>query len=231
MINARIVNEIVGKALSMKRLFAPVVQRYEKESSGYHSRIIRESYPPHWLLSELLLHITSLCVSVHGKTSAGLLLNLVLSIPKGMPLKANSGGDTLFNRTYTIGYDKYQGLYNEYEKTVSAEERAAWSKMSVIDGIDASLKKRDESIPQYQNYIDIGNFFFGEYRHLPDELRTVTDLAFSGFIYTTLNSPDFPSLCKNKDLDVSAMTFEQKLDAELDHEAFYNALLVKLGHA
>lgn len=215
----------------MRRVAAPDIKRIEGYEDEKSLKIVRQYHPSHWLLSEFLFHLIILCLEAYEKVSARMLLGVGSVVPTETDLDIAFQKNTPFTRTYRNGADRNQALYNEWEKNVSDEEKASWEKMSAGDRATAYLKRRDDDVPQYQVFIDVGKFLFGEYRHLADDLRAVIDLAFSGFIFTALNSPDFPSLCKSKNLDVSAMTFDQKLDAELDHEAFYNALLARLGHA
>ena len=148
-----------------------------------------------------------------------MLLNNVLSMRD-----AETNKDALFNRTYTISYKKNQELYMKWEKTIPKETRDIWRG-------DTHMTMRNEAVPQYQVGVEAGNFLLSEYCHLPADLRAVTDLAFQGFLFSALNDLDFGSLCKDKGLDVSALTLEQKLDVELDHEALYARLLTQLGHA
>ena len=203
----------------MKRIPAPEIKYWEPLPKGDKKRAIRKEWPSQWLLSELLLHTINLCLDAYEAISARMLLDNLLSIQE-----YDSGSDTFFNRTYAIAYDKSRVVNHEFVKSLTPEERN-------IPDPDAYFKKRNDSIPQYQTFIDVGNFILGEYRHLPVEIRAVTDLAFQGFLFNALNSPDFASLCKSAALLVPAMTFEQKLDVELDHEALHNRLMVQLGHA
>lgn len=203
----------------MKRIAAPKIKYWGTEvKDPFNLKITREGLPPDWLLSELMLHIINLCFDAYEKVSARMLLDCVLSQNYAARI------DSFFNDTYTISYRKGQVIYHEWVKSLTPEERAAWDP-------DTYFKKRDASIPQYQVMIDVGNFILGEYRHLPVVPRVTTDLAFQGFLLDTLNSPDFASLCKNTALLVPTMTFEQKLDEELDHEALHHRLMVQLGHA
>src|SRR5690606_6929502 len=177
----------------------------------YNLKITRAELPPDWLLSELLFHTINLCADAYGAVSARMLLDCVLSQNYADRI------DSFFNDTYTISYRKGQVINHEFVKSLTPEERSR-------PDIGAYLKKRNDSIPQYETFIDVGNFILGEYRHLPIVPRTTTDLAFQGFLFNALNSPDFASLCKNTALLVPTMTFEQKLDEELDHEALHHRL-------
>lgn len=202
----------------MKRIPAPKVKRREP-LDGDTKRVIRENLPPHWLLCELLFHIATLCNDVYENVSARMLLDSVLSLRE-----SETNADTFFNETYRMASRKYQVVNYEFLKTIRAPEREAW-----LSNPESYFEKRDNLIPQYGIFIDVGNFLFLEYRHVPPELRGVIDCAFAGFIFNTLNSPDFASLCKDTALLVPTMTIEQRLDVALDHEALYNRLLVQLG--
>lgn len=191
-------------------------------------RVIREELPPYWLLGELMFHTVHLCADAYGSVSARMLLDAALSAPRGADLKAAVEPDTFFKRTYTISYHKNEDILYKSIEAVPEEERGAWD--NGIEGADAYLEWRDKTLPHYKVLLDGGNFFIGDYRHLPDDLRAVIDNAFSGFVFNALNGPDFASLCKTKNPG-AAMTFEQKLDEPLDHEALYHRLLAQLGHA
>ena len=204
----------------MKRLSAPAVKRREGLSDGSDRvKIIRESLPPHWLLSELLFHTITLCLDVYGEISARMLLDSASSIDD-----FDMGSDTFFIKLYESAYYKNQTLHNEWIETVPREERSAWKP-------EDYLATRDKNIPQYQTFIEVGRFFSAEYCHLPDDLRAVIDLAFSGFLRDAVTGSDFAALCADKALDVSALTCAQRMETPLDHEALCHALLVKLGHA
>lgn len=203
----------------MKRIAAPKIKYWGTEvENPFNLKITRVELPPDWLLSELLLHTINLCLDAHGVVSARMLLDSVLT------QYSEPEADTFFNWAYAAAQSKNAVINHEFVKSLTPEERK-------IPDAGAYLKKRNEIIPQYQTFIDIGNFILGEYRHLPVGPRVTTDLALQGFMLNTLNGPDFAPLCKNTALLVPSMTFEQKLDEELDHEALYNRLMVQLGHA
>ena len=210
----------------MKRIPAPAIKHSER-LNHYEVKVIREEYPPHWLLSELLFHTITLCLDAYGKISARMLLDCVLTLRDHI-LEI----ETFFNVTYLTAYEENETILAQYMATVPKEVRAGWDNMSTYDDVLAFKKNLDDDMPRYQTFVGVGKYLLGEYSSLPDDLRTMTDLAFYGFIFTALNGPGFVALCKDKSLNTSAaMTFEQKLDAELDHEALYHRLLTQLGHA
>jgi len=217
----------------MKRFPEPRVRRTEgyDDDDPIGLRIIREELPLHWLLSELLFHTVMLCADVYEKVSARILLDAALSAPRGANRKAAMEADTFFNRTYGVSYDKNEVILGEFLDNASEEEKAAWERMDSVEDADSYLIARNKRLPHYGVLLEGGNFFIGDYRHLSKELRAVTNFAFSGFLFHALNSPHFASLCKDKSLNASTMTFEQKLDTDLDHEALYNRLMIQLGHA
>lgn len=210
----RIKVEKSKKGLVVKRLPEPEIKRfYASPENPYDLRVMRKELPPHWLLSELLFHTITICLDAYERVSARMLLDSVLSMQD-----AEKNKDAFFGLTYTISYKKDKELHDKFEE-----------KFACYPG--EYLRVRNEAIPQYQIGVDAGNFLLDEYRHLPGDLRVMIDFAFSGFIFNAVNSPDFLDLCKNKDVDISSMTFEQKLNEELDYEALHNRLMVQLGHA
>lgn len=216
----------------MKRFPAPPIRHSEGHGTPYDLKIVRKDPPPHWLLSELLLHTANLCLHAYGEVSARMLLDAALSVPRGGDLKSILyRQDTFYSTAYAAAFNNNQRLHDGFMKAVPEEERASWERMPVVDRIAAYLKRRNDSLPQYGEFIAVGKFLSGEYRHLPDDLRAMTDLVFQGFLFNALNNADFAALCKNKNVAAAPMTFEQKLDEELDREALYNCLLSQLGHA
>lgn len=209
----------------MKRLPEPDIKHAERLNL-YDLQIIREDYPSDWLLSELLFNIITLCHDAYGRTSAQMLLDSVLTLRDH-----KTEIETFFNVAYLTAYEKNETVLAQYMATVSKEVRAAWDNMSTWDDVQAFKKTLDDDMPRYQMFVGVGQFLRGEYSSLPKDLRTMTDLAFYGFIFTAVNGPDFAALCKNKGIDAAAMTFEQKLNEELDHEALHHRLMVQLGHA
>lgn len=95
--------------------------------------------------------------------------------------------------------------------------------MSGVDGTAAYMKRQDEGLPHYKILLEGGNFFIGDYRHLPDDLRTVTDFTFSGFLFPALNSTDFAALCKDKNLGAFTLTFEQRWTKSLTTKHYITA--------
>ena len=203
----------------MKRLPAPNVKRVEgMPDDAQGIKIIRDSPPMHWILGEWAFHIITLCLDAYGEITAQALLNAVTP-----PGKAISTEDSFLNNTYGIAYDKNRALYTNFIASFPEEEVAAWNP-------DTYFEIRKKGVPQYEVFIDVGAFLFREYRHMPDDLRVVTELAFSGFLLSTVTGPAFADVCADKGLDVSALAAGQRMDVPLDHEALYHALLVKLGH-
>lgn len=95
---------------------------------------------------------------------------------------------------------------------------------------DAYFESRLKDVPEIEPHNRI-NQFIEEYVELDRNVRTVIDAARYGLLFIAVNDPNFTTLCKNKDIDTSSMTFEQKMDEELDHEALYRYLQDKLGTA
>ncbi len=214
----------------MKRLPAPDIRDIEGLDTDFAVKRIREDLPPHWLLSELLFHTVMLCMDGYKKLTARLLVDIALSVPDGGDLKASLEEDTPFNRVHEISYYQNEDILHAFLENASEEEKIAWERMTVEDA-DHYMQRRDEALPHYKVLLDGAHFFFHDYRHLPDDLRAVIDLAFSGFLRDAVTGSDFAALCADKALDVSALTCAQRMEVPLDHEALYHALLVKLGHA
>lgn len=212
----------------LKRLPEPKILAIKNlENADYLPvKTIRESLPPQWLLSELLFNTIVLCQEAHGTVTARMLLDSVATM-----YGYEGREETFFNIAYLAAWTKNRSQYLEFEKTLSPEQEAAWDKLDVSARAEEYLKWRREGLPQYETWNQAGKFLVEDYHlHLPRDLRSVIDCAFAGFIFNAVNGTEFGALCKDKALDVSGMTIEQRLDVELDHEALYNRLLVQLGH-
>lgn len=185
----------------------------------------------HELMPKLAFHAIAFCERAYGKVTGRLLFDIVVSIPYGSNLPLEKTKDTFFNKTHTINYLKGRKQIEEFENLISDEEQAAWDKLEAEDHAAAYLAKRADTIPDFERSCVTTKFLVDEYEPLTGGIRVATDLAFSGFLMTAVNDPNFSSLCKVKDIDPSSMTFEQKMDTELDHEALYRYLQDKLGGA
>lgn len=75
-----------------------------------------------------------------------------------------------------------------------------------------------KAVPESWHHIGIINFLEG-FEKLDKETRANATLAFRGLLFAALHDGVFPSLCKNKNLDASAMTLEQRANEPLDVDA------------
>lgn len=136
--------------------------------------------------------------------------------------------DNLHNRTIRLAAECEFTLRSAYHESDSVE---VMNRNNGSAAFKEYLADFDKNVPE-NNLLRSASAFHGKERlELDKGLQAVTDLAFYGFLLMALSNPNFATLCKNKDLDTSSMTFEQKMDEELDHEALYRYLQDKLGTA
>lgn len=185
---------------------------------------------PDAFLDHAVGHTLNLFHCADRRATAGQLLSFLRTIP----LRIQPGNDdenTLFNEVWKGAYYYQQKLEEEYLLPKYGVKK-----------LNEGLDKLDENaINDYMLDITLNlpgvlvlrhtqAFFLQQY--LSDDyavLRAVIALAFSGLLFSALTDPDFSSLCKDKSIDVSGMSIEERMDVLLDHEALYSFLLEKLG--
>lgn len=120
-----------------------------------------------------------------------------------------------------------------HERTTACE--LAWQASDPKEHWDVThtpyLDPRQNNTPEVEPNNRVGRFVEEYLDNIDQGVRIITDPALYGLFFIALNDPDFAALCKNKDIDTSSMTFEQKMHEELDHEALYRYLQGKLGVA
>lgn len=183
-----------------------------------------ETKQPSRLLNELLRHALNTLLIADQTISAHRLLAFLNSVwpehDRNLALE-----NTVFNEAVRLAEERALELDSAYfeRSTLAADTASAKA--------DAYLEGLTKNVPETGLLRRFHDFVVYEYMQLDKERRSITDLAFSGLLFNALNDPDFAALCKDKDLDASAASFEQKMHEELDHEALYRYLQGKLGVA
>lgn len=178
--------------------------------------------PPR-LLNELLGHALNMLLIADQPISAHRLHAFLTSVWHDYDPKLMEE-NTVFNEVSRLVSD------HAFELDSAYFERSALTADTASGKIDAYLEGLAKNVPENKLWNQAYNFLC-KYVGLDKERRSITDLAFSGLLFNALNDPDFAALCKDKDLDASAASFEQKMHEELDHEALYRYLQGKLGVA
>lgn len=127
---------------------------------------------------------------------------------------------------YKHAIERVGALQQSYDETNPEEYLKAANNTDPQAYFDGLCK----ALPEVAHQGNI-NGFLKEYFDLDKDHRVSTALAFLGLLFVGLHDTAFASLCKNKHLDASAMTFEQKMNEPLDPEALYTYLQGKLNVA
>lgn len=186
-----------------------------------------EGKQPGQILRDLLRHSINMLLIARQPISAHQICTFINSV---WPIHDRKLGleNTAFNETVRLLTEHHAQLCQAYEDSGGIKLTRTGPMETNADEYFNAL---DKSIPERSLGRQFDEFFSKEYMSLDKERRGTTDLAFSGLLFTALNDPDFAALCKDKDIDVAAMSFEQKMHEELDHEALYRYLQRKLEAA
>lgn len=83
------------------------------------------------------------------------------------------------------------------------------------------IEDRYKYPPNYEQWRDTEDLFFGAYDKLDAEAQSTLGLAFAELMSQAMRDPEFSRLCANPDISTSGLSLEQRRKTALDPQALY----------
>lgn len=197
--------------MNTRQVFTDEPRRYNNRLSLYET------------ISGILVSAITLCVDAQEKLTPQTLMSIGLT--------ADDAGDYSIPSTHNPFITIYMkarveshALLQEAEKTITEEDRAAWSKMSAGDSAKAYIRKCDLAASALKVFSSASYFFADDHIALTDEERALVDAAYAGVISALVQDPVFPIFRRKENRDAPMGTVEERMTEELDRDSLVKYL-------
>lgn len=181
-----------------------------------------ENIPVFEWLKRLVWHTGTLCLEAREKITGQLMLDVGLSIPVGKDVDDEEAMKAVFHAVYSDFWHEAENKLAAFENAITDEMTAEWKEAGTYP--ENYIALREKLYPDCTRTSIMAKFLRNNYEALTGQTRALTDLAFAGFLESAMKDPHFARLCKDKGLETSSMTREERLNAPLDHDALYDFL-------